>query len=101
MLALFDRIAAVSKLDVGRESPQLEPVDLSFLLPEVEMNISLQAANQKRTSHCRLPFRRTGNLHRCKVATEHFDQPNTRCYSTYQNAETNRANKRTICCNYD
>ncbi|KPQ34514.1 MAG: His Kinase A (phosphoacceptor) domain [Phormidesmis priestleyi Ana] len=46
MLALFDRIAAVSKLDVGRESPQLEPVDLSFLLPEVEMNISLQAANQ-------------------------------------------------------
>ena len=46
MLALFDRIAAVSKLDVGREPPNLAPVDLSFLLPEVEMLIALQAANQ-------------------------------------------------------
>lgn len=46
MLELFDRIAAVSKLDVGREPPKLEAVDLSFLLPEVEMLIALQAANQ-------------------------------------------------------
>ena len=46
MLALFDRIAAVSKLDVGREPPKLGPVDLSFLLPEVEMLTALQAANQ-------------------------------------------------------
>lgn len=46
MLALFDRVAAVSKLDVGREPPKLEAVDLSFLLPEVEMLIALQAANQ-------------------------------------------------------
>ncbi|MEL6903025.1 MAG: HAMP domain-containing sensor histidine kinase [Cyanobacteria bacterium J06606_4] len=46
MLALFDRVAAVSKLDVGREPPTLEAVDLSFLLPEVEMLTALQAANQ-------------------------------------------------------
>ncbi|MGD1895755.1 MAG: sensor histidine kinase [Phormidesmis sp.] len=46
MLALFDQIAAVSKLDVGREPPTLENVDLSFLLPEVEMLTTLQAANQ-------------------------------------------------------
>ena len=46
MLSLFDRIAAVAKLDVGREPPKLEPVDLSFLLPEVEMLTALQAANQ-------------------------------------------------------
>ena len=46
MLALFDRLAAVSKLDVGREPPKLEAVDLSFLLPEVEMLTTLQAANQ-------------------------------------------------------
>ncbi len=46
MLALFDRIAAVSKLDVGREPPKLEAVDLSFLLPELEMLTALQAANQ-------------------------------------------------------
>jgi signal transduction histidine kinase len=46
MLALFDRIAAVSKLDIGREPPVLETVDLSFLLPEVEMLTQLQAANQ-------------------------------------------------------
>ena len=46
MLALFDQIAAVSKLDVGREPPKLEAVDLSFLLPEVEMLIMLQAKNQ-------------------------------------------------------
>ena len=46
MLALFDRIAAVSKLDVGREPPKLKPVDLSFLIPEVEMLTALQAANQ-------------------------------------------------------
>ncbi len=46
MLALFDQIAAVSKLDIGREPPKLETVDLSFLLPEVEMLTALQAANQ-------------------------------------------------------
>ncbi len=46
MLALFDRVAAVSKLDVGREPPKLEAVDLSFVLPEVEMLTTLQAANQ-------------------------------------------------------
>ena len=46
MLALFDQIAAVSKLDVGRERPKLETVDLSFLLPEVEMLTTLQAKNQ-------------------------------------------------------
>ena len=46
MLALFDQIAAVSKLDVGREPPQLEAVDLGFVLPEVEMFTALQAANQ-------------------------------------------------------
>ena len=45
MLALFDQIAAVSKLDVGREPPELEPTDLSFILPEVEMLTTLQAAN--------------------------------------------------------
>ena len=46
MLALFDRIAAVSKLDVGREPPKVDTVDLSFLLPEVEMLTALQIANQ-------------------------------------------------------
>ena len=46
MLSLFDRLVAVSKLDVGREPPKLETVDLSFLLPEVEMLTALQAANQ-------------------------------------------------------
>ena len=46
MLALFDQITAVSKLDIGREPPKLEAVDLSFLLPEVEMLTTLQAANQ-------------------------------------------------------
>jgi len=46
MLALFDQIAAVSKLDIGREPASLHPVDLSFLLPEVEMLTTLQAANQ-------------------------------------------------------
>ncbi len=46
MLALFDQIAAVSKLDIGREPPKLAAVDLSFLLPEVEMLTTLQASNQ-------------------------------------------------------
>lgn len=46
MLALFDRVAAVAKLDVGREPPKLAAVDLSFLLPEVEMLSALQAANE-------------------------------------------------------
>lgn len=46
MLALFDRIAAVSKLDAGREPPKIELVDLSFLIPEVEMLTALQTANQ-------------------------------------------------------
>ncbi len=46
MLKLFYQIAAVSKLDVGREPPKLDAVDLSFLLPEVEMATTLQAANQ-------------------------------------------------------
>lgn len=46
MLALFDRVAAVAKLDVGREPPQLAAVDLTFLLPEVEMLSALQAANE-------------------------------------------------------
>lgn len=46
MLTLFDQIAAVSKLDIGREPPKLDAVDLSFLLPEVEMLTTLQAANQ-------------------------------------------------------
>ncbi|MEL7067817.1 MAG: histidine kinase dimerization/phospho-acceptor domain-containing protein [Cyanobacteria bacterium J06581_3] len=46
MLALFDQITAVSKLDIGREPPKFENVDLSFLLPEVEMLTTLQAANQ-------------------------------------------------------
>lgn len=46
MLALFDQITAVSKLDVGREPPKLEAVDLSFLLPEIEMLTALQASNQ-------------------------------------------------------
>ncbi|MEL7352837.1 MAG: HAMP domain-containing sensor histidine kinase [Cyanobacteria bacterium P01_A01_bin.116] len=46
MLALFDQITAVSKLDIGREPPKLEAVDLSFLLPEIEMLTTLQAANQ-------------------------------------------------------
>ncbi|MEM9088910.1 MAG: HAMP domain-containing sensor histidine kinase [Cyanobacteria bacterium P01_F01_bin.53] len=46
MLALFDQITAVSKLDIGREPPKLEAIDLSFLLPEVEMLTTLQAANQ-------------------------------------------------------
>lgn len=45
-LALFDQIAAVSKLDIGREPATLDQVDLSFLLPEVEMLTALQAANQ-------------------------------------------------------
>lgn len=45
-LALFDQIAAVSKLDIGREPPKLDAVDLSFLLPEVEMLTTLQASNQ-------------------------------------------------------
>lgn len=46
MLALFDQIAAVSKLDIGREPPKLEATDLSFVLPEVEMLTTLQAANE-------------------------------------------------------
>ncbi|MEM8501592.1 MAG: HAMP domain-containing sensor histidine kinase [Cyanobacteria bacterium P01_D01_bin.1] len=46
MLALFDQIAAVSKLDIGREPATLNQVDLSFLLPEIEMLTTLQAANQ-------------------------------------------------------
>ena len=46
MLALFDQITAVSKLDIGRDHPKIETVDLSFLLPEVEMLTTLQAANQ-------------------------------------------------------
>lgn len=46
MLALFDQITAVSKLDTGREPPKLDTVDLSFLLPEVEMLTTLQASNQ-------------------------------------------------------
>jgi signal transduction histidine kinase len=46
MLSLFDQIAAVSKLDIGREPAALHQVDLSFLLPEVEMLTTLQAANQ-------------------------------------------------------
>ena len=46
MLALFDQIAAVSKLDIGREPPKITAVDLSFLLPEVEMLTTLQASNQ-------------------------------------------------------
>ncbi len=46
MLALFDQIAAVSKLDIGREPASLSQVDLSFLLPEIEMLTTLQAANQ-------------------------------------------------------
>jgi len=46
MLALFDQIAAVSKLDIGREPPKLTAVDLSFLLPEVEILTTLQASNQ-------------------------------------------------------
>jgi len=46
MLTLFDQITAVSKLDIGREPPKQEAVDLSFLLPEVEMLTTLQAANQ-------------------------------------------------------
>lgn len=45
-LALFDQIAAVSKLDIGREPATLDHTDLSFLLPEVEMLTTLQAANQ-------------------------------------------------------
>ncbi|MBE9061154.1 sensor histidine kinase KdpD [cf. Phormidesmis sp. LEGE 11477] len=45
-LALFDQIAAVSKLDIGREPAALDQTDLSFLLPEVEMLTALQAANQ-------------------------------------------------------
>lgn len=46
MLALFDQITAVSKLDIGREPAKPEAVDLSFLLPEIEMLTTLQAANQ-------------------------------------------------------
>ncbi|MEM9946601.1 MAG: HAMP domain-containing sensor histidine kinase [Cyanobacteria bacterium P01_D01_bin.36] len=46
MLTLFDQITAVSKLDIGREPPKLEAVDLSFLLPEIAMLTQLQAANQ-------------------------------------------------------
>jgi len=46
MLALFDQITAVSKLDIGREPAKQEAVDLSFLLPEIEMLTTLQAANQ-------------------------------------------------------
>ncbi len=46
MLALFDQITAVSKLDIGREPASIKAVDLSFLLPEVEMLTTLQAANQ-------------------------------------------------------
>lgn len=46
MLALFDCVAAVAKLDVGREPPKLAAVDLSFLLPEVEMLTALQATNE-------------------------------------------------------
>lgn len=46
MLSLFDRITAVSKLDVGREPAKIEAVDLSLLLPEIEMLTTLQAANQ-------------------------------------------------------
>ena len=45
-LALFDQIAAVSKLDIGREPATLDQTDLSFLLPEIEMLTTLQAANQ-------------------------------------------------------
>lgn len=46
MLTLFDQITAVSKLDVGREPARIEAVDLSLLLPEVEMLTMHQAANQ-------------------------------------------------------
>lgn len=46
MLALFDQITAVSKLDIGREPAKQAAVDLSFLLPEIEMLTTLQAANQ-------------------------------------------------------
>ena len=46
MLALFDQIAAVSKLDIGREPAALDQVDLSLLLPKIEMLTALQAANQ-------------------------------------------------------
>ncbi|EDX84148.1 histidine kinase A domain protein [Synechococcus sp. PCC 7335] len=45
-LTLFDQIAAVSKLDIGREPATLDQTDLSFLLPEIEMLTTLQAANQ-------------------------------------------------------
>ena len=45
MLSLFDRIMAVAKLDVGREPPKLEAVDLSLLLPELDMLTRLQAVN--------------------------------------------------------
>ncbi len=46
MLTLFDRVAAVAKLDVGREPPTLAAVDLSFLLPDIEMLTALPAANE-------------------------------------------------------
>ncbi len=46
MLGLFDRVAAIAKLDVGREPPKLAAVDLSLLLHEVELLTTLQAANE-------------------------------------------------------
>ncbi|MGB3572289.1 MAG: HAMP domain-containing sensor histidine kinase [Phormidesmis sp.] len=55
MLALFDQITAVSKLDIGREPAKLEAVDLSLLLPEVEMLTTLQAANQNIRYSVELP----------------------------------------------
>jgi len=55
MLALFDQITAVSKLDIGREPAKLGAVDLSLLLPEVEMLTTLQAANQNIRYSVELP----------------------------------------------
>ncbi|MBE9076399.1 HAMP domain-containing histidine kinase [Romeria aff. gracilis LEGE 07310] len=46
VLALFDTIMAVSKLDIGREQPQLEPVPLAPMLAEVKTLTEHQAANR-------------------------------------------------------
>lgn len=46
VLALFDTIMAVSKLDIGREQPQLESVPLAPILAEVETLTQHQAANR-------------------------------------------------------
>ncbi len=55
VLQLFDTIIAASKLDIGREVPTLEPIDLKTLFKALEELTCLQAANQ----NVRLTFKPT------------------------------------------